>query len=82
MGSRYQRAFIDFFEDQLVNTRYDLKALLDDYLFAGKEPLINCMISGRKYRFLSMVEVVNKFSRTSSHTSRVRLRAPIDDSCG
>ncbi|KAL5121213.1 hypothetical protein ACEQ8H_000681 [Pleosporales sp. CAS-2024a] len=47
LGKReYQRAFIDFFEDQLVLTRYNLQELLDEYLFGGKEPLINGMISG------------------------------------
>lgn len=45
---RYQRAFIDFFEDQLVSSRYNLQELLDEYLFGGKEPLINCLVTGRK----------------------------------
>jgi hypothetical protein len=45
---RYQRAFIDFFEDQLVATQYSLRELLDEYLFGGKEPLINGLISGRE----------------------------------
>ncbi len=43
---RYQRAFIDFFEDQLVSKHYDLKELLDEFLLGGKEPLINGLISG------------------------------------
>ena len=47
-NTRYQRAFVDFFEDQLVQKRYDWKLLLEEYLFQGKEPLINGMISGRK----------------------------------
>ncbi|KAF1832361.1 hypothetical protein BDW02DRAFT_640822 [Decorospora gaudefroyi] len=47
LGKReYQRAFIDFFEDQLVSMKYDLKGLLDDFMFAGKEPLINGLVSG------------------------------------
>jgi hypothetical protein len=46
--TRYQRAFIDFFEDQLVATQYNLDELLDEFLFGGKEPLINGLISGRK----------------------------------
>jgi len=45
-ASRYQRAFIDFFEDQLVNRKYDLKALLEDFLLGGQEPLINSLVSG------------------------------------
>ncbi|KAH7399431.1 hypothetical protein BKA66DRAFT_451804 [Pyrenochaeta sp. MPI-SDFR-AT-0127] len=47
LGQReYQRAFIDFFEDQLVSRKYDLKNLLDEFLLGGKEPLINGLISG------------------------------------
>jgi hypothetical protein len=46
---RYQRAFIDFFEDQLVSNQYVLSEILDEYLLGGKEPLINGLISGRKY---------------------------------
>jgi hypothetical protein len=49
MIARYQRAFIDFFEDQLVSTRYNLDELLDEYLLGGKEPLINGLIAGRTY---------------------------------
>lgn len=45
--ARYQRAFVDFFEDQLVKCGYDWKLLLDQFLFEGKEPLINNMICGR-----------------------------------
>ena len=44
---RYQRAYVDFFEDQLVLNGYDWKKVLSEYLFAGKEPLIHCMIAGR-----------------------------------
>jgi hypothetical protein len=49
MRTRYQRAFIDFFEDQLVSNRYNLREILDEYLLGGKEPLVNGLISGRKY---------------------------------
>jgi hypothetical protein len=45
---RYQRAFVDFLEDQLVYKKYDWKALLAEYLFQGKEPLINGLVSGRE----------------------------------
>lgn len=47
--SRYQRAFVDFFEDQLVQYSYDWKKMLDDYLFSGDQPLFNNFIAGRKY---------------------------------
>jgi len=43
---RYQRAFVDFFEDQLVQHGYDWRDLLKAYLFEGEKPLINNMICG------------------------------------
>ncbi|MCJ1251563.1 hypothetical protein MMC30_008798 [Trapelia coarctata] len=43
---RYQRAYVDFFEDELVLHGYDWRKVLDEYLFRGKEPLINCVIAG------------------------------------
>ncbi|KAF2132730.1 hypothetical protein P153DRAFT_420675 [Dothidotthia symphoricarpi CBS 119687] len=47
LGKReYQRAFVDFFEDQLVATQYHLTELLDEFLLGGKEPLINGLVSG------------------------------------
>lgn len=47
LGKReYQRAFVDFFEDQLVTRGYDWKELLEVYLFEGQRPLINSLISG------------------------------------
>ncbi|KAL8693129.1 MAG: hypothetical protein Q9218_001981 [Villophora microphyllina] len=42
----YQRAYVDFFEDQLVLNGYDLRKVLDGYLFHGKEPLINNLVAG------------------------------------
>lgn len=48
-GSRYQRAFVDFFEDQLVQYSYDWKKMLEDYLFGGEQPLINNFIAGCKF---------------------------------
>ncbi|KAI0404981.1 cell cycle checkpoint protein RAD17 [Xylaria palmicola] len=44
---RYQRAFVDFFEDALVmRHNYDWKKVVGEYMFGGKEPLVNCLISG------------------------------------
>jgi hypothetical protein len=43
---RYQRAFVDFFEDQLVTRRYDVQLVLEEYLLGGKKPLVNGLISG------------------------------------
>lgn len=43
----YQRAYVDFFEDELaLKFGYDWKKVAAEYLFEGKNPLINCVISG------------------------------------
>jgi hypothetical protein len=42
----YQRAYLDFFEDELVRLDYDWKEVVREYLLAGPEPLINGLISG------------------------------------
>src|SRR6187402_3429446 len=45
---RYQRAYVDFFEDELaLKFDYDWKRVADEYLFSGKAPLINGLIAGR-----------------------------------
>lgn len=54
LGCReYQRAWVDFFEDQLVETGYDWKAVVNKYLFAtGPEgsptpyAMFDCLIAG------------------------------------
>ncbi|KAL8666940.1 MAG: hypothetical protein Q9168_007393, partial [Polycauliona sp. 1 TL-2023] len=44
--ARYQRAYVDFFEDELVLNGYNWRKVLSTYLFAGKQPLINNLVSG------------------------------------
>ena len=46
MIDRYQRAYVDFFEDRLVEYGYDWKRLVLDYMCEGKEPLINGITNG------------------------------------
>ena len=46
---RYQRAFVDFFEDELVHYGYDWRKVVDEYLFQGKAPLVNNMVSGCRF---------------------------------
>jgi Questin oxidase-like len=48
-GSRFQRAYLDFFEDELVRLKYDWKIVVLEYLFKGPEPLIYGGIGGRKH---------------------------------
>ena len=45
---RYQRAFVDFFEDALAMTyAYNWKKVIEKYMLEGDEPLINGLIGGR-----------------------------------
>ncbi|KAI0478837.1 cell cycle checkpoint protein RAD17 [Xylariaceae sp. FL0804] len=43
----YQRAYVDFFEDSLVmRHNYDWKKVVEEYIFSGEAPLVNCLIGG------------------------------------
>ncbi|KXT06419.1 hypothetical protein AC578_6063 [Pseudocercospora eumusae] len=65
LGKReYQRAFIDFFEDQLVQHGYDWHALLKEFLFSGKEPLINNLIAGLAHPLIHLGYAEELSSRT------------------
>ncbi|KAE8145690.1 hypothetical protein BDV25DRAFT_164099 [Aspergillus avenaceus] len=45
LGQReHQRAFVDYFEDELVRHGYDWKQVLIDYLFSGEKPLFNSLV--------------------------------------
>lgn len=45
---KYQRAFVDFFEDELaLKFGYDWSKVIEEYLFSGNQPLINGLIAGR-----------------------------------
>lgn len=46
LSFRYQRAFVDFFEDELVNYGYDWRRVVAEYLFEGKQPLFNSIMAG------------------------------------
>ncbi|KAM7192241.1 cell cycle checkpoint protein RAD17 [Naviculisporaceae sp. PSN 640] len=44
---RYQRAFVDFFEDALaMKYSYDWKKVVEEYILGGDEPLVNGLIGG------------------------------------
>lgn len=46
---RYQRAYVDFFEDQVVQSfSYDWKKLLEHYMFHDKHRLVYGLFGGRK----------------------------------
>lgn len=48
LGKReYQRAYVDFFEDELaLKFGYKWKDVAEEYLYSGKNPLINNVVSG------------------------------------
>lgn len=50
---RYERAYVDFFEDELVLNGYDWHKVVERYLFSGKNPLGNNLISGRTSTYMS-----------------------------
>jgi len=65
LGKReYQRAFMDFFEDELVELGYDWRALLHKYLLEGKEPLINNLIAGLGHPLIHLGYAEEMSSRT------------------
>ena len=65
LGKReYQRAFVDFFEDQLVKLGYDWQALLNEFLLEGKEPLINNLIAGLGHPLIHLGYAQEMSSRT------------------
>ncbi|KAI1106993.1 hypothetical protein F4804DRAFT_298984 [Jackrogersella minutella] len=44
---RYQRAYVDFFEDALaLKHNYQWKGVVEEYLYDGKRPLVNCLFGG------------------------------------
>lgn len=51
--TEYQRAFVDFFEDEVVRKGYDWKHVVEGYLCEGtgesRGPLVDCLVAGGMY---------------------------------
>lgn len=45
--NRYQKAFVDFFEDEMVRLGYDWKQVVAEYLFSGEKPIFNSIMADR-----------------------------------
>jgi len=45
-NGRYARAYLDFFEDEVVRSNYDWKRVVLRYVVEGDEPLLSGLISG------------------------------------
>jgi hypothetical protein len=74
---KYQRAYVDFFEDSLaINHGYRWKKVVEEFMYSGKQPLVNGLIGGRMFPWLmsrgSLLTCSS--SRTSADPSRLRLR--------
>lgn len=69
----YQRAFVDFFEDQLVRFGYDWQELIKNFLFEGSEPIVNNLIASCKYKSLTMM-VFAKHHRSGASFDTYGLR--------
>lgn len=64
LGQReYQRAFVDFFEDELVRHGYDWKQVVVDYLFSGKEPLFNSLVDDLGHPLIHLAYAFEMSSR-------------------
>lgn len=84
---RYQRAYVDFFEDELaLKFSYDWKALIEEYLYSGKAPLVNALTSGRELQLhisLSCFKETDRSfnSRPPSNPPWLRRRARQPHTC-
>lgn len=66
----YQRAFMDFFEDHLASYSYDWRKVVAEFMFKGKQPLINAVICGRTCGFQSLLDWFVSGNKGLTHSSR------------
>ncbi|KAI0888628.1 uncharacterized protein GGS22DRAFT_152000 [Annulohypoxylon maeteangense] len=60
----YQRAYVDFFEDALVlRHNYQWKGVVEEYLYEGKEPLVNGLFGGLGHSLLHLAYAFEVDSR-------------------
>ncbi|OQE37328.1 hypothetical protein PENCOP_c010G02443 [Penicillium coprophilum] len=64
LGCRgYDRAFVDFFEDEMVNLNYDWKEVVAEYLFTGKEPMFDSIMASLGLPLIHLAYAVEMDSR-------------------
>lgn len=61
-SNRYQRAFVDYFEDELVRFSYEWKKVVNEYLFSGPEPMFNSVIADCKF--------IHTYGQTTERTAK------------
>ncbi|RAH66963.1 questin oxidase family protein [Aspergillus aculeatinus CBS 121060] len=59
----YQRAFVDFFEDELVRHSYDWKEVAFQYLFSGKEPMFSSLVADLGHPLIHLAYAFEMSSR-------------------
>ncbi|RAL10819.1 questin oxidase family protein [Aspergillus homomorphus CBS 101889] len=59
----YQRAFVDFFEDELVRHSYDWKAVVFQYMFSGKEPIFSSLVADLGHPLIHLAYAFEMSSR-------------------
>ncbi|KAJ5469576.1 hypothetical protein N7539_009194 [Penicillium diatomitis] len=59
----YQKAFVDFFEDEMVRLGYDWKQVVAEYLFSGDEPLFNSVMADLGHPLIHLAYAYEMSSR-------------------
>lgn len=74
--SRFQLAYLDFFEDEWVKNGYDWKMVAIDYMMKGPQPLLHGAVCGRKSIFSKRGKVLIpvRFSWASTYTPWGKLK--------
>ncbi|KAJ5377712.1 uncharacterized protein N7496_005121 [Penicillium cataractarum] len=64
LGRReYQKAFVDFFEDELVRFGYDWKQVVAEYLFSGEEPVFHSIMADLGHPLIHLAYAYEMSSR-------------------
>lgn len=74
--SRFDRAFVDFFEDEMVHLSYDWKEVVAEYLFTGKEPMFDSIMASRMFQ-----KLIEKARLDFTRANHLYSRIAIDPSC-
>jgi hypothetical protein len=73
--SRFDRAFVDFFEDEMVRLSYDWKEVVAEYLFTDKEPMFDSIMASRMF-FMLPKKGRSHFARANHLPSRIAADPP------
>lgn len=74
-AARYQRAYVDFFEDELVRHGYDWKEVVQNYLYSGRQPLVNSLVAGRMSLLTFYAPFCVNSTQSATHSSTLAMRS-------